>query len=403
MNLVMQDVIQTDDIEDKQLYNDNTNYVYLFGSCLAYGACVQRDQTISVYLNNIIHKSLSKYIVVNKGVKNGHSALNDLLYILSTPIRRGDIIVVLNHFEGMVKELIIKHHGLYESSDYFNMDYKQSWNFLDNTFHANASVNMTLATYIYSVIGENLQGGGMKGTSLYSHNYFVSSGKMKLSNPSWVLENELMLSYINYLEAHKKKLNKSEKAGAVILTANPFTKGHEYLINKAREQCDILYVFIVEEDRFFFSTSQREQMVRRVVRASNVVILSTGRIMTTPMTFPDYFKKNRQQNNPEIIKIPTLHFQIFGAIVAPLLEISIRFVGAEPNDIVTEAYNSKLRELLPAYGIRVVEFPRAMTPSGIIVSASKAREMIKENRFNELNDHLLPQTIKQICKWMKKN
>lgn len=41
-----------------------------------------------------------------------------------------------------------------------------------------------------------------------------------------------------------------------------------------------------------------------------------------------------------------------------MLHITHRFVGEEPEDIVTNVYNDAMKKILPKYGIELVEIPR---------------------------------------------
>ena len=46
-------------------------------------------------------------------------------------------------------------------------------------------------------------------------------------------------------------------AGAVVLNANPFTLGHQYLLKQASSSCGVLHVFVVSEDVSLFPFSVR--------------------------------------------------------------------------------------------------------------------------------------------------
>ena len=53
------------------------------------------------------------------------------------------------------------------------------------------------------------------------------------------------------------------EAGAVVMNANPFTKGHLYLASQAASRCGILHIFVVEEERSLIPFSVRWDLVRR--------------------------------------------------------------------------------------------------------------------------------------------
>ena len=53
------------------------------------------------------------------------------------------------------------------------------------------------------------------------------------------------------------------KVGAAVMNCNPFTIGHRYLIETAAKECDLLYIFVLSEDKSEFSFADRLEMVKR--------------------------------------------------------------------------------------------------------------------------------------------
>lgn len=61
------------------------------------------------------------------------------------------------------------------------------------------------------------------------------------------------------------------------------------------------------------------------------------------------------------------------------LGIQYRFVGEEPFDQVTRAYNEAMKRILPKFGVEVIEFPRiSLEENGEMVSATMVRKAIME-------------------------
>ena len=91
--------------------------------------------------------------------------------------------------------------------------------------------------------------------------------------------------------------------------------------------------------------------------------------------------------------------------IAPALGISKRFVGNEPYSPVTNAYNTKMKELLPAHGIELVEILRYGVDgdsSGLAVSASRVRKLLKDGDI-EAARMLLPKTSFEIISRIMKD
>lgn len=355
--------------------------VYLFGPCFSYGACVPCEYRIS----SILQRLCPKYRIINNGVKNGRSILNDILYILDTPIKESDILIDINAFSSAIKESICNYESIYDFNEYFNKNINERCQFLDNTFHANMEVNKIAAQYLSTII-PNVK----CVNSVATQTYLQENKKISKIDTSNILGKSLMNSYIDYLNLHKRQISDNQIVGSVILTANPITRGHEQLIKIAKSRCDLLYIFIVEEDSFEFSSSERIDLVRSVISDNNIVILSTGKVMTAKYTFPDYYQKSHTKAEMNINQMSNLHFYLFGSIVAPILGITKRFVGEEISGSVTDSYNKKLQSILPLYGIDVEIIPRYCDCRGFAISASKVRDMISKQNFVGLSDILSP-------------
>ncbi len=72
------------------------------------------------------------------------------------------------------------------------------------------------------------------------------------------------------------------------------------------------------------------------------------------------------------------------------MNISVRYVGDEPNSIVTGIYNSLLSKKLPEFGITCHIVSRKKI-NNVAISASTVRLCLKNNDFKTLKD-LVPLT-----------
>ncbi len=176
--------------------------------------------------------------------------------------------------------------------------------------------------------------------------------------------------------------------GAVVMNCDPFTRGHRHLVETAAGECDHVYVFVLSEDRGFFSAADRMEMVKRGTKdIPNVTVLSTGPYLISAATFPTYFLKDRERA-PEIQC--QLDIRIFARHFAPRFGITHRYVGTEPLSPMTNRYNEELKARLPGDGIQVREVPRYGLQEGP-VSASRVRELLKRGDREEVF-RLVPQT-----------
>ena len=183
--------------------------------------------------------------------------------------------------------------------------------------------------------------------------------------------------------------------GAVVMNCNPFTKGHRALLEYASEKCDLLYVFIVEEDCSMFSVFDRIEMVRKgTLDLTNLRVALSGPYMISNTTFPSYFFKEEENVSDLQCKID---LSLFAQRLAPNLGISIRFAGDEPFDPVTRKYNDVMRKKLPEYGINYCEIPR-LRSKGEAISASRVRALIKEKGLCSEVLALIPESTAQFLR-----
>lgn len=71
---------------------------------------------------------------------------------------------------------------------------------------------------------------------------------------------------------------------------------------------------------------------------------------------------------------------IFAQRIAPELNITARYVGEEPNDKTTMAYNQAMSEILLGNGIELYIIPRKEI-NGEVISASKVRKAVLEGNW----------------------
>lgn len=178
--------------------------------------------------------------------------------------------------------------------------------------------------------------------------------------------------------------------GAIVMNANPFTKGHRYLIETAASQCDAVYVFVVSADRSLFTTKERFELVQKnTADLTNVLVLEGGDYQVSPVTFPTYFLKTADDAT---IFQTELDAALFKKWFVPALGITTRFLGEEPFSPTTKIYNDNLQKIL-GNQLKVVVIPRKETPDQQIISATTVRKLIKENKLEQVEKFVTPITL----------
>lgn len=186
----------------------------------------------------------------------------------------------------------------------------------------------------------------------------------------------------------KYDINTSIKRAMIVMNCNPFTFGHQYLIEKAASENSEVLIFIVEEDKSSFLFKDRIELVRQgTSHIKNVKVIPGTEYLISSATFPNYFLR---QEDDFLIEYTKLDAAICGSQFGKKLNINRRYVGDEPYCKVTNRYNESLKEILPTYGMQVIVVPRKEL-NGKVISASTVREYIKEDKTQELKA-LVPQT-----------
>ena len=174
--------------------------------------------------------------------------------------------------------------------------------------------------------------------------------------------------------------DRPDGAAAIVMNANPFTRGHRYLVEQAAKEASTLYVIAVREDRSVFSYAERLAMIQAGCEGlDNVVVVEGSSYAISELTFPTYFLKQVTDATDTHI---TLDLDLFARHIAPALGVTTRFVGSEPIDELTARYNELMQEQLPARGIEVKTVERLMQ-DGQPVSASRVRQALADGSLGQ--------------------
>lgn len=117
----------------------------------------------------------------------------------------------------------------------------------------------------------------------------------------------------------------SDEIGAIVANCNPFTKGHRYLVEYAASRCRYLHLFILSEEQEFISSDARFHMVSEGVKdLKNVILHRTSDYLISPVVFPTYFMKEKDQ---AFTMNCMLDIEIFRRYIAKNLGIHKTFCG----------------------------------------------------------------------------
>lgn len=353
------------------------NKIYLIGPCIVADSYAAPKETITATLQRWVEKF--EYEIIRIAIPNYRM---DLLReeLQTLPLRKKDIVVCIDS------------RGFFDESDFgldltevFNRPRKETWIRDGVPLHVNARGDKAIAKEIFvKYLKEKCK--ELRGTH---NNLWIQKGELVGKTAK-----EALSCFVESIR--EERANVAKKVGGIVMNCNPFTSGHQFLIETAAREVDFLYVFVVEEDESFFPFVMRIEMVKRgIAHLNNVAVVPSGNYILSFDTLPIYFEKAEKQT----AKIDASNdIGIFAQYIAPSLGITCRFVGEEPTDLITRQYNEQMANLLPEYGIELIEIPRKMTREKQIISASQVRCLLKDKNWDAIKAFVPETTVSFLMK-----
>lgn len=139
-------------IRKTSLYtNSGEGTVHFFGPCIVFGMLVVNDETIPAYFEKICIEKHRELSVMNHGGLNGNNVLNSIIGALVTPMKKNDVIIIIDFFNDLPKEDYLCVQDL---CDAFNLSDEKSIRFLDHPVHCNSLANRLIADHLYKQLIE---------------------------------------------------------------------------------------------------------------------------------------------------------------------------------------------------------------------------------------------------------
>ncbi len=371
-------------LSDKDIIQ-NTPRIFLFGFCMSANPMMPDESTIGTYIQGFYG---SNYRVLSRG--NDGASIN--LVMREQTFRKGDTVVLFTSFRDKNIERY-ETNILSLTECYINT--KKLWKHIaDTAFHCDSVITNKVAKTIWDRINRTGKNNPFEKQNI-GDEFHLGPSKKRCPNINMV-KADVSGFIVGIMDLLEKKQIRGKERGCIVMNCNPFTLGHRYLIETAAKRVDILFVFVVEEDKSYFKFEDRINMVKEGVKdISNVLVFPSGNYMISSTTLPQYFDKKHLGN---IQVSATEDLQLF-AIIAEKLNIKVRFAGEEPKDGFTRNYNDAMRITLPRYGIKFIEIPRKKVKSkNAVISATDVRKYIEEGNRKEAENLLPESTIELLIK-----
>lgn len=221
---------------------------------------------------------------------------------------------------------------------------------------------------------------------------FKGMGFRLLTETKWASLLESGYPTIKEYTSSLAKLKPQSQAtiSGLVLNCNPFTLGHQYLVEQASATSHHVFLQVVEEDRSVFPFATRLDLVKKgTAHLGNITVLPSGPYAVSLATFPSYFSAEETAHARAGASIDAT---IYATYIASSLGIKQRLVGTEPYSPVTAIYNETLREVLGEHGIQLIEIPRK-EQDGRAISASLVRKALQEDDHATLKTLLPTSTL----------
>lgn len=368
---------------------DNARHtVFAFGASYTWGFGTDDAHTVPSLLQKDINEYFgneSPYRLLNCYCGGGRNYLGMQRAFLGHEPKDGDIAILFYRHDDtyfLIKSMLTE-AGMYffdpqKEESLFDRPHNYGEHMFSDKLHpmpaANEWYEKTIFNYLVrkNILTEDVQTENLDKTQT-----------VKLKDDSAPEELRKYLTFLKEREVGNRTI------GAIVMNCNPFTLGHRYLIEYAASKCDILYIFAVEEDLSFFPFTDRIELIKKgTADLKNVTVLPSGNFIISRTTFPAYFEKEAVTENTKVDASSDI--ETFAKYIAPTLNITVRFAGEEPLDIVTRQYNAQMSMLLPKHGIRFEVIPRKEF-DGKVISASRVRALLKEKDFDSIKE-LVPET-----------
>ncbi|MGN0157478.1 MAG: Coenzyme F420 hydrogenase/dehydrogenase, beta subunit C-terminal domain [Lachnospiraceae bacterium] len=369
---------------------DFSQAIHMYGRCGVFGYAVEDEETLPSNLQKQMNHHAIPVGVVNHGLwgADDKKIIDNLTEdFINGEICENDIVVIYMDFFPWIEELRKFGVEIFDTTGPFHDFLRRGGNFFDKPGHMTAEGYEFIAQYLFDILEKE---DSFKTNKEYKTQ--KSRGRINC-NSKQSKEVEKYLTRVKRMLPMEKVMR--ESVGAIVMNCNPFTNGHFYLIEEARKHVDILIIFVLEENKSFFTFEDRYQMVKLGTKnLDNVYVIPSGNYIISTITFPEYFLKEEQQ----YLKINAADdVAIFGEMIAPGLNIKKRFVGTEPTDMVTNQYNKQLKRILPEYGIDVVEIPRLKIGNDY-VTATEVRKCIQNREMEGIRNRVPQSTFEYIGK-----
>lgn len=368
--------------------------IHCFGNCYWFGYATEDRRTIPNLLQQKFNQIGHKIRIMDHSIWG--SSQRDFYYRLAnaSQIREGDIVLCALWYNQPMCDI-----DVCDLSDIVIEESKKaSFSFWEIPTHSPYLFERKIFPKVFSEVEKVLvnKGKSVQDRVRLSNRYLDHYDRIK---------NQVTLNhYLEELGGYIRDIPFNGRyVGSIVMNANPFTKGHRYLVEYAAKKVDFLLVFVVEEDASYFSFKDRFEMVSAGVQdMKNVLVVPSGEMIISQKTFSGYFAKECREEM--VTKDFSLEADLFIRYICPTFNIKIRFFGEEPKDELTRNYTEEMKKKLLESKIDVEVMPRLSDKEHMVINASSIRAAYQKGDWDYIRERV-PETtytyLKEKCRCIK--
>lgn len=222
-------------------FPENNEYpnINIYGPCTAFGFVVPEDKTVASLLENKLKHYGINVRVLNRAGIHGNHELNSIIHALSTPMKSGDMVILLDVLEDLPEK---SYPNFVYVKDWFNKEKsKDSVQFLDFPGHCNSDSNEIMSNYILKDIINLLtlqESSSLRNAYIKSYEDFYSTICFTHA-PCFLLAARIRESINNNIYFNN--------IGLLVLPNNIDFKHMKHIIEQCKAKCDHLAVFYTND------------------------------------------------------------------------------------------------------------------------------------------------------------
>lgn len=214
---------------------------HFFGPCIVFGMFVVDDETIPAFFEKRCLQESQRMSVQNHGGLNGNNVVNSIMGALSTPMRKNDVIIIIDFFNRLPKE---DYMYVEELNDAINMLGNDQVRFLDHPVHCNTLANKEIADYLYKQVMncKNFNQGNMLDVNYFNDSKLVEVRDFSTTHSAAIKARGMLERMLNRCLEYNW-----EKLGIIIVTDSLEEEKIKRYIDSAVTKCDILILYYAYE------------------------------------------------------------------------------------------------------------------------------------------------------------